>query len=305
MTPTQAGIGWRSAHFDELLQTRPPLGFIEVHTERFVGTGQALLSLLGRGRDCYELSLHGNGLLLNSIDGIDQDHLRHVVALARRFEPWIISDHASMGAFSAGLGDHRTLDTLCNQVMQVQDQLQQAIAIENLMFDMRGQQPEISEALILAELTQRTGCKLLVDVNNIYVNAVNEFRREVRHRFDAPSAEQTLPVTALARGQAWLDMIPAAAVAELHVSGYQDFGSTVINDHGSAATDPVWSLYGYAIRRFGPVPTLIEWDNNIPPLCTLLDEALYADRLNQEALLACADAEPAGTGNGCLACMRA
>jgi uncharacterized protein (UPF0276 family) len=276
------GIGWRHPHYAELLQRQPALDFIEVHSENFFAPGGAALAVLREGRARYPVSLHGVGLSLGSADGIDPWHLDQLARLVYTIDPVRISDHASFarGALPGMDGarspasvhaadllpvpfSREALDVMCANVQRVQDRLQRQLAVENLSAYLRWQHADMRETQFLSTLVQRTGCTLLVDVNNIYVNALNA---------------QLLgePGEPLQICREWLDQIPGEAVAEIHLAGHIHCGDIVIDDHGSRVSEPVWTLYRHAIARFGAVPTLIEWDTGVPPLDLLLDEAARA-----------------------------
>ena len=284
-----AGIGWRHPHYGELLRRaegpqRPALDFIEVHSENFFAEGGAALAVLAQGRAHYPVSLHGVGLALGSAAGVDGWHLEQLARLVQRIEPLRVSDHAcfARGIFGAHGADggqtihaadllpipfHReALDVLAANVQRVQDRLQRPLVVENLSAYIAWNDSEMAEPEFLSRLASRTGCGLLVDVNNLYVNALNARLQDAR-------------VDPLAQCRDWLDAIPAAAVAEIHLAGHKDCGDIVIDDHGSRVIAPVWALYRHALARFGPVPTLIEWDTDLPALDLLLDEAAQADRL--------------------------
>jgi uncharacterized protein (UPF0276 family) len=300
LAPTLAGIGWRTTHCAELLRRRPALGFIEVHTEALLSGDDAALALLQQGRNLYELSLHGTGMSLESPSGINGSYLTDLAGMVELTSPWIISDH-----LWALPSTPEALDAVCANVHQVQDRLQRTIAVENLTGSAHIKNSIFTEPEFLTQLSQRTGCQLVIDLNSIYVNALNEFRREIRDRLNMVTlADQAFPLTALDRCRRWIDGIPASAVAELHVAGHNDCGNIVINDRSGAVTDPVWSLYSYALRRFGQIPTLIEWDNEIPALQVLLDEATHANALAQEALNPCAYAVDAPSAIACSACFQ-
>ena len=268
------GIGWRHPHYGELLESLPDLGFIEVHSENFFAEGGAALATLGQARSHYPVSLHGVGLGLGSACGIDSWHLDQLARLVAHIEPVRVSDHACFArgtVASATYPVHASdllpvafnkaaLDVMCANVQQVQDCLKRSLLVENLSAYVSFKSSDREETTFLSELVQRTGCGLLVDVNNIYVNALNE-------RIAGSSAD---PVTACLQ---WLDRIPAAAVGELHVAGHVNCGDIVIDDHGSRVCDEVWQIYRYAQKRFGGAPALIEWDTDIPPLQVLLGEA--------------------------------
>lgn len=267
-TAPKVGIGWRHPHYAALLEQRPALDFIEVHSENFFAPGGVARSVLLEGRGHYAVSLHGVGLSLGSADGIDPWHLDQLARLVQAVEPVRVSDHAS---FARGPGLHANdllpvpmsraaLDVMCANVNRVQDRLQRRIAVENLSAYVRWQGDEMDEPTFLNALARRTGCQLLVDVNNVYVNALNAQLR----------GEHLDP---LGSAQGWLDAIEPSPVAELHLAGHVHCGDIVIDDHGSRVGDAVWSLYDHAVQRFGAVPTLIEWDTDLPALPVLLDEA--------------------------------
>jgi uncharacterized protein len=281
------GIGWRHPHYAGLLELRPTLDFIEVHSENFFAPGGAALAVLREGHALYPVSLHGVGLSLGSATGIDAWHLDQLARLVQEIDPVRVSDHASFarGALPGAEGpvavhaadllpvpfSHEALDVMCANVQRVQDRLQRPIAVENLSAYLRWRDADMSETQFLATLARRTGCSLLVDVNNIYVNALNA---QLQGEPDAP----------LAVCRRWLDEIPATMVAEIHLAGHVHCGDIVIDDHGSRVSDPVWALYRHAIARFGAVPTLIEWDTGVPPLDVLLDEAARAHQAAASAL---------------------
>jgi uncharacterized protein (UPF0276 family) len=284
--PAAVGIGWRHPHYAELLETRPALDFLEVHSENFFADGGAALALLQQARASYALSLHGVGLALGSAAGVDPWHLDQLARLAERIAPVRISDHACfaramVNSREAHAGDllpipfnQEVLDVFCRNVQQVQDRLKRPLLVENLSAYLTLAGSDRSETDFLVELAQRTGCGLLIDVNNIYVNALNA---RIADAQDAPD-----PLRACKH---WLDQLPAGAVGEIHLAGHCVMEDIVIDDHGSRVADEVWQLYAHAITRFGAVPTLIEWDTAIPPLAVLLDEAGHARGVNQPAEL--------------------
>jgi len=277
------GIGWRHPHYAELLERRPALDFLEVHSENFFTEGGAALAVLEQGRAHYALSLHGVGLSLGSAVGLDAWHLDQLARLVARVDPVRVSDHAAFarGNFR-GSPVHaadllplpfttEALEVLCANVGRVQDRLQRPFMVENLSAYLTWHVPDgeqaWAEAAFLAELARRTGCSLLVDVNNIYVNALNARR----------TGSEADP---LQMCRDWLDAIPLGTVGEIHLAGHchvrDAHGEIVIDDHGSRVCDAVWALYAHAIRRFAGVPTLIEWDTDIPALDVLLGEAARA-----------------------------
>ncbi len=278
------GIGWRHPHYAELLEQRPALDFIEVHSENFFADGGAALSVLHEGRAAYPVSLHGVGLSLGSAMGVDPWHLEQLARLVDRIDPLRVSDHASFARGPlAGQPVHaadllpvpmsaEALDVMSANVQRVQDRLKRTIAVENLSAYVHWPDAEMDEPALLNTLAQRTGCGLLVDVNNIYVNALNAQLRN-------PGVE---PLRACRQ---WLDAIDGGSVAELHLAGHAHCGDIVIDDHGSRVQEPVWALYAHAIQRFGAMPTLIEWDTDVPALSVLLGEAGRARAVSQTALV--------------------
>lgn len=275
MDMIQAGIGWRHPHYGELLESRPAVDFLEVHSENFFGEGGAALALLEQARARWPVSLHGVGLGLGSAAGVDPWHLDQLERLVRRLAPVRVSDHACfarapLGGGTTHAGDllplpfnDEALQVLAGNVQRVQDRLRQALLLENLSAYLELAGSDRDEPAFLAELARRTGCRLLVDVNNIYVNALNAQR----------AGDPREPLQAC---RAWIDAIPAAAVGELHLAGHCVLDDIVIDDHGSRVCDAVWELYAHALRRFGAVPTLVEWDTALPPLPVLLGEARRA-----------------------------
>ena len=288
--PTQAnvGIGWRHPHYTQLLQEQPALDFLEVHSENFFGQGGAALAVLEHGRATYPISLHGVGLSLGSAVGLDPWHLDQLAQLVQRIDPVRVSDQASFarGVFQGGVVhaadllpipfNSESLSLLCSHVDQVQNRLQRRFMVENLsayvQWNTLPGEAVVAETEFLNTLAQRTGCALLVDVNNIYVNALNAAKQSDDIEDSALDAEQAC--------RHWLDAITPAHVGELHVAGHcrvsDAHGDIVIDDHGSRVCDAVWRLHQYAVSRFGAVPTLIEWDTDIPTLEVLLHEAAKA-----------------------------
>ncbi len=266
--PPSAGIGLRFPHHQVFVDTRPPVGWLEVHTENYMGGGTPLRYLDALRRD-YPVSLHGVGLSLGSADGLDAAHLDRLACAVGRIEPHLISEHLSWSVIGQTyLADllplpmtEEALDIVCRHVDQTQARLRRQILIENPSTYLQFHHSTIPEWEFLSRVAARTGCGILCDVNNIYVSAQN-------HGWDA---------------SAYLRALPPAAIGEIHLAGHSvttlDSGATLrIDDHGSRVAPAVWALYEEALVRFGPVPTLIEWDTNIPPLEVLLDEAAQAGR---------------------------
>jgi len=262
------GIGLRAPHYRALQaldgerETLP--AFLEVHSENFFGDGGQPLAYLNWFRERYPLSFHGVGLSLGSADPLNADHLQKLKRLADRFEPTLVSEHLCwVGIDGRYLNDllpiPYTPDALRNVVDRIdeaQRYLRRPILVENLSSYLEFSASTMPEWQFVAEVARRSGCQLLLDVNNIYVNSVN-------HGFYVGE---------------YLDAIPQGSVAEIHLAGYQDTGEVLIDTHGAVVSAPVWELYERAIRRFGPVPTLVEWDTDIPALPVLLGEAVEARR---------------------------
>ena len=261
----QAGVGLRAPHYRRFIEERPAVGWLEVHTETYLDQSGWDWHVLGRLRRDYAVSLHGVGLGLGSARGFSACHLDRVAALVERVEPVLVSEHLCWGAVAdRNLNDllpltlnAAALDLLADRVDLVQQRLRRQILLENVSTYVRFRDDTMSEAEFMAALARRTGCGLLLDVNNLYVNQRN-------HGEDALAA-----LAALAPG----------SVGEIHLAGHLETAAAVIDHHGAAVAEPVWALYRAALARFGRVPTLVEWDTDIPPLEDLLAEARKADML--------------------------
>ena len=253
------GVGLRAAHYRDFLERRPRVGWLEVHTENYLQPSGWDWHVLQTLRQDYAVSLHGVGLGLGSARGFSEQHLQRVQALVARVEPVLVSEHLCWGAVAGQqLNDllplalnEAALDLLCARVARVQDALQRPILLENVSTYVRFADDAMSEAQFLAELARRSGCGLLLDINNLYVNQCN-------HGEDALAA-----LLAIAPG----------SVGELHLAGHRVTPQAVIDHHGAPVAEAVWTLYGAALRRFGAVPTLVEWDTDLPELDVLLGEA--------------------------------
>jgi len=264
-TVSGTGIGLRQPHYREVFERLPPLGFVEVHSENFFLEGGASMHALERARAAYPISLHGVGLSLGSADSLAGEHLAKLKRLVDRVEPALVSEHLCWGGVG---GVHfndllplpytgEALALLADRIDHVQATLKRRILVENLSAYVECRHSEMTETAFLAELARRTGCGLLLDVNNLYVNAIN-------FGFD--------PVARLAQ-------LDASSIGQMHLAGHTVAGDCLIDTHGSLVSDPVWSLYEQACRRFGPKPTLIEWDTDLPALDVLLSQAAQADAI--------------------------
>jgi len=261
-----AGVGLRAPHYRQFLEQRPRAAWLEVHTENYLDQAGADFHVLQSLRRDYAISLHGVGLGLGTARGFQEQHLQRVHSLVQRIEPALVSEHLCWGAvFDRHLNDllplalnQAALDLLSARVGRMQDLLQRPILLENVSTYVRFADDAMSEAEFLAALARRTGCGLLLDVNNLYVNQCN-------HAEDALAA---------------MAAIPPGLVGEIHLAGHLVTPDAVIDHHGAVVADPVWRLYQAALQRFGAVPTLIEWDTDIPALEVLLAEAARAAHLS-------------------------
>ena len=267
--PVSSGIGLRAPHCREIIESRPDIGWVEVHSENYFGDGGQPHRFLERIRADYPLSLHGVGLGLGSADPLDLEHLRKLARLIERYEPGLVSEHL---CWSAAGGRHlnellplpyteEALDHVCGRIDALQDTLRRRVLIENVSGYLEFRHSSIPEWEFLAEVARRSGCAILLDVNNVYVNAMN-------HGFDA---------------RAYLAAMPADAVQEIHLAGFDASGPCLIDTHGTPVAHEVWSLYRETIARLGPRPTLIEWDTDIPPLATLIAEAAKAEAILEQS----------------------
>lgn len=276
--PARAGIGWRAAHYQELIETQPDIGWIEVHSENYFGAGGAPLHYLEQARSLYPLSLHGVGLSLGSADPLNRDHLIKLKTLIDRFEPGLVSDHLSWSSIGGTyLNDllplpytEESLLHFVSRVGEAQDFLKREILIENPSTYLSFLHSTIPEAQFLDEVATRSGCGILLDVNNIHVSASN-------HGFDA---------------RQYLRALPADRVSEIHLAGFSvnrtAEGEILIDSHGARVAGVVWDLYRLALELVGACPTLIEWDADIPTLAVLREEANMADRIRESVHAAAA-----------------
>lgn len=265
--PCTAGIGLRAPHYREVLETLPRLGWVEVHSENFFGGGAPLHTLLGV-REHYPVSLHGVGLGLASSAPLDWSHLSALRSLCDAVQPAAVSEHLCWNS-AAGMVindllpfpyTEAALSRVAIRVDQVQEKLGRRLLVENLSSYLSFPGSEMSEGEFLAELARRTGCGILFDVENLYVNVRN------------------LGVDA----DAFIDAIPADAVQEYHLAGYSMRDGCLVDTHDHPVYPEVWALYERVLQRIGPRPTLIEWDSDIPALPVLLGEAAQAQQRMEE-----------------------
>jgi uncharacterized protein (UPF0276 family) len=265
--PARAGIGLRAPHVAEVMATRPAIAFLEVHTENYLGGGPAVAAL-ERLRADYPVSLHGVGLSLAGADPLDERHLLRVKGLVERIQPALVSEHLAWSVVGGAYLNHLLplpydtvrLEATSRRIERIQETLGRRILVENPARYLRFRGSRIPEPEFLLELSRRTGCGILLDINNVYVSARN---------FDEDPGE-------------YLDAVKAGAIGEIHLAGHAtndvDGRAILIDDHGSRVAEAVWDLYRAALTRLGPVPTLVEWDTNLPELAVLLGEAQQAER---------------------------
>lgn len=272
--PRETGIGLRAPHYQDFLEARQPVGWLEVHSENYFGAGGYDLHVLERVRRDYPVSLHGVGLGLGSAVGWEVTHLQRLRQLVQRIQPAAVSEHLCWNAAANQVFNdllpipytEETLSLLASRIDQVQESLGCPILVENLSAYLCFSDSAMGEGPFLRELARRTGCGLLLDVNNLYVNQVN-------HGADAAAI---------------IDSVDAASVWEIHLAGHQVTAEGLVDTHGDRVAPPVWRLYEQAVGRFGAVPTLVEWDTDIPALATLLDEVRTADAVLQGSHVAIA-----------------
>lgn len=264
--PARAGIGLRAPHMRELLERRPEVAWLEVHSENYFAPGGRAVAQLDQLRRDYPLSLHGVGLSLGSTDPLDEEHLENLRRAVVRYSPALVSEHLCWASVGGGhFHDllplpytEEALAHVAGRIARVQECLGRRILIENVSSYLEFEHSAIPEWEFLRETAARSGCGVLLDVNNIYVSSVN-------HGFDP---------------RRYIDAIPARDVEEIHLAGHVrkeiEGTSLLIDSHSTRVAEAVWALYDYALDVIGPKPTLIEWDQDLPPLDILLGEAAQA-----------------------------
>lgn len=271
------GLGLRPVHYEPVLNSRPAVPWFEVISENYMGLrggsgGGRPLEILLKVRRDYPISLHGVSMNLGSADPLDRAYLRRLKKLIEKVKPARVSDHLCW----TGVGgrnahdllplphDERAIAHVAGRIRQAQDLLGRRLLIENVSSYLTFAHSEMPEWEFLSEIAERADCGILLDVNNIYVSATN-------HGFDA---------------RRYLAGVPAGRVHEMHLAGYSSHGRILIDTHDHPVSGPVWRLYAEAVRRFGPVPTLIEWDDKIPPFDRLLAEARRAEEVRHAPIVA-------------------
>lgn len=263
--PAQAGIGLRPPHYAEVIEHKPAIAWLEVHSENFFADGGKPHEVLEQVRSHYPLSLHGVGLSLGSTDPLSQWHLRKLKGLIDRYQPGLVSEHLSWNSVEGRyLNDllplpytKEALDHLVARIQQVQDFIGRRLLIENLSSYLQFTDSTMPEWTFISEVARHSGCAILLDINNIFVNAHN-------HGYDP---------------DVYLAAIPIDAVQEMHLAGHSREGEYLLDTHSKPVCEAVWQLYIRAVARFGPLPTLIEWDCDIPSLPVLINEAKHAQHI--------------------------
>ena len=266
--PPRGGVGLKPEHYRTILDSAPDVGWFEIHAENYMGEGGPPHAYLAAIRARYPLSLHGVGLSIGGAGPLDKAHLSRLRALADRYEPALFSEHLAWSSHgSVYLNDllplpytDETLTCVCDHIDEVHDAMARPMLLENPSTYVAYAGTTMSEVEFLRAVVHRTGCGLLLDVNNVFVQAAN-------HGFDPCD---------------YLDAFPAEHVREIHLGGHaedEDAGGAplLIDDHGREVADPVWTLYAEALKKTGPIPTLIEWDNDVPAWEGLFAEAKRAD----------------------------
>ncbi|WDR00784.1 DUF692 domain-containing protein [Devosia sp. J2-20] len=266
--PARAGLGLKPQHYAQIIETAPDIGFFEVHAENYMGDGGPPHRYLTAIAERYAISLHGVGLSIGGEGPLDTAHLTRLRALIDRYQPQSFSEHLAWSSHDeSALNDllplpytQTTLDTVVAHIDQVQQVLGRRMLLENPSTYVLFAESTIDEVDFLAAIAQRTGCGLLLDVNNVMVSAVN-------HQTDAAS---------------YINRFPVEAVGEIHLAGYDEAEDAVgdrllIDAHASRVSADVFDLFRHTLSRTGPMPTLVEWDNNVPSFDILADEARLAD----------------------------
>jgi len=272
--PPRAGLGLKTEHFQVVLETRPDLGFFEVHAENYMVAGGPFHHYLGLIREQYPLSLHGVGLSIGAEGPLDNEHLKRLARLIERYQPQSFSEHLAWSTHGPVFlndllplaYDHATLQRVCEHVDQVQSTLKRPMLLENPATYLQFQRSTLDEADFISEIIHRTGCGLLLDVNNVYVSSINHQRDPL----------------------AYIEALPLHAVGEIHLAGFAEDADNLgdrllIDDHGAPIDQAVWTLYQQVLDKIGPMATLIERDNQLPAFAVLLAEAGQSEELLKQA----------------------
>ncbi|MCF8970089.1 DUF692 domain-containing protein [Pseudomonas carnis] len=266
--PYRAGLGLKTEHFTEVLETRPDIGFFEVHAENYMVAGGPFHHYLGLIRAQYPLSLHGVGLSIGGEAPLDREHLARLATLIERYQPQSFSEHLAWSSHGPVFlndllplaYDACTLERVCEHVDQVQSALKRPMLLENPSTYLQFERSTLDETDFISQIVRRTGCGLLLDVNNVYVSCINHQRDPL----------------------AYIDALPLHAVDEIHLAGFAEDTDSLgdrllIDDHGAPIDNAVWQLYAQVLTRTGAVATLIERDNQVPAFSVLQAEARQAE----------------------------
>ncbi|WP_323035886.1 DUF692 domain-containing protein [Pararhodobacter sp.] len=265
--PATPGLGFKPEHFDQIMARPGAVGFYEVHAENYMGAGGAPHHMLERLHDAHALSIHGVGLSIGGAGPLDRAHLARLRGLMDRHKPESFSEHLAWSSHGAAwLNDllplpytDQTLTTICDHIDETQEALGCRLLLENPATYVTFADSTWPETAFLAQIARRTGCGLLLDVNNVFVSATN-------HRTDP---------------RAYLAEFPLDLVGEIHLAGHEaealPDGPLLIDSHSRPVADPVWTLFSEVLARTGPLPSLIEWDNEVPGFDVLLAEAARAE----------------------------
>ncbi|CZF82492.1 hypothetical protein GCE9029_03263 [Grimontia celer] len=264
------GLGLRTQHYNDFLNARQPVDWLEVISDNFMVNGGKPLAILDRIRADYPMTMHGVSMSIGSVNGLDEDYLKRLKALEQRIEPMWVSDHLCWGGVHGRkLHDlmplpftQEALDVVARNIHHAQDVLKRPLVVENVSSYVEFKDSEMTEWEFLSEICNATGCQLLLDINNIYVSAFN-------HGFSAFE---------------FIDGVPKDHICQFHLAGHQNNGDHLIDTHDHPVCAGVWDLYEYALTRYGNVPTMIERDDNVPPLGELLDELDVARKIAASAL---------------------
>ncbi|MDR0192224.1 DUF692 domain-containing protein [Pseudomonas yamanorum] len=272
--PRRAGLGLKNEHFSEVLETSPDIGFFEVHAENYMVAGGPFHHYLGLIREQYPLSLHGVGLSIGGEGPLNDEHLERLATLIERYQPHSFSEHLAWSSHGPVFlndllplaYDDETLKRVCEHIDQVQTRLQRPMLLENPSTYLQFQCSTLEETDFISEAIRRTGCGLLLDVNNVYVSCINHQQDPLKY----------------------IEALPLHAVGEIHLAGFAEDTDSLgdrllIDDHGAPIDNAVWQLYQHVLTRTGPVATLIERDNQVPAFSVLHAEARQADRFLLEA----------------------
>ena len=266
--PYRAGLGLKTEHFTEVLETRPDIGFFEVHAENYMVAGGPFHHYLGLIRAQYPLSLHGVGLSIGGEGPLDREHLARLATLIERYQPQSFSEHLAWSSHGPVFlndllplaYDASTLNRVCEHIDQVQNTLKRPMLLENPSTYLQFERSTLDETDFISEIVRRTGCGLLLDVNNVYVSCINHQRDPL----------------------AYIDALPLHTVGEIHLAGFAEDTDSLgdrllIDDHGAPIDNAVWQLYAQVLARTGAVATLIERDNQVPAFSVLQTEARQAE----------------------------